>query len=124
MNETNTKAEEPKKADKPAAKEGKEKKIKRALSDEQKDALKKLRVLKSDTQAALLKEHMSSARKVKKAVQKALADGPATIPELAKKVDAPADRILWTMTGLRKYGVVDADGVDGDYPRYKLAEKL
>jgi hypothetical protein len=105
-------------ADEPAAapKSGKKK-----LSARQKAALKDLRALKGEAQAAILKQHMNDTRKGKKALQKALADGDATIPELAAKTGLPGRQVLWLVAGMRKYGAVVETTTDGDYPRYRLA---
>ena len=94
---------------------------KRRLSDQQKAALKELRALKGEKQAAILKEHMSATRKGKKALQKALGDADGTVPELAAKTGLPSHQVLWLISGMRKYGVVVETTTDGDYPRYELA---
>jgi predicted Rossmann fold nucleotide-binding protein DprA/Smf involved in DNA uptake len=94
---------------------------KKTLSAEQKVALKDLRSLKGEAQAAILKEHMNATRKGKKALQKALGDGDGTVPELAAKTGLPSQQVLWLLAGMRKYGVVVETGTDGDYPRYQLA---
>ena len=94
---------------------------KKKLSEQQKAALKELRTLKGEAQAAILKEHMNATRKGKKALQKALEDGDATVPELATKTGLPSQQVLWLIAGMRKYGVVAETTTDGDYPRYQLA---
>jgi hypothetical protein len=94
---------------------------KRQLSEEQKAALKELRALKGDGQAALLKEHMSATRKGKKALLEALEGADGTVPELAAKTGLPSRQVLWLIAGMRKYGVVVETTTDGDYPRYELA---
>ena len=115
---------ETKSPDKPAPTDGgaPKKKKKRQLSDKQKAGLKELRALKSEVQAARLKETMSATRKGKKAVKAALEEKPLTVPEIAEKIDLPARQVLWMLTSLRKYGEVNDGEVDGDYPRYELVK--
>jgi len=95
---------------------------KRKLSEGQKAALKELRILKSNDQAARLKETMNLSRKGKKAVMNALEEKPLTVPEIAAMVDLPTRQVLWLLTSLRKYGEVKDGEVDGDYPRYELVQ--
>lgn len=70
-----------------------------------------------------LKASVKVFNKRKAAIKKALKDGPKTVPELAEATELDAADVLWTITGMRKYGFAVEDGVDGDYPKYALPEK-
>jgi predicted transcriptional regulator len=59
----------------------------------------------------------------KTAIKRALAGGPRTIPEIAEAAGLSTRTILWTVTAMRKYGVVVEDSTDGSYVRYALAAK-
>lgn len=70
-----------------------------------------------------LKASVKTFNKRKAAIKKALKDGPKTVPELAEATELDAADVLWTITGMRKYGFAVEGGVDGDYPQYALPEK-
>jgi predicted Rossmann fold nucleotide-binding protein DprA/Smf involved in DNA uptake len=67
---------------------------------------------------ALLKEQ----KKVQQKLLGALKDKPMTVPQLAAATELPADRVLWFVAALRKYGVLVENGMSGDYPLYEMAE--
>ena len=48
---------------------------------------------------------------------------PRTIPEAAQATSIPADKVLWFVAAMKKYGVVVEAGMCGDYPLYKKAEE-
>jgi len=57
------------------------------------------------------------------AIRKALAESPRTVPELAEATGLPSRTVLWVVTAMRKYGMVNEDSLDGSYPRYALTPK-
>lgn len=59
----------------------------------------------------------------KTAIKRALAGGPLTVPEIAEAAGLSTQKILWTITAMRKYGTVLEDSTDGSYVRYALAAK-
>jgi hypothetical protein len=67
-----------------------------------------------------LLERVRVQNHTKAAVRRALADGPATPPEVARATGISARDAFWTLIALRKYGVVVEDGGDGNYVRYAL----
>ena len=48
---------------------------------------------------------------------------PCTIPEVAQATGIPAEKVLWFVAAMKKYGLVEETGMCGDYPLYKKAEE-
>jgi len=48
---------------------------------------------------------------------------PRTVPEAAQATGIPADKVLWFIAAMRKYGIVVEAGMCGDYPLYQKAEE-
>lgn len=92
------------------------------LTPGQREALKALKAWRGEAQTERLKAHQVEGRKARKAVASALGNGPATVPELAAATGLPARTVLWQVTAMKKYGEAREVEVDGDYPRYGLAE--
>jgi predicted ArsR family transcriptional regulator len=62
----------------------------------------------------MLKEQQA----VRKALRRALQAGPRSVPQLAEAIGAPADAVLWHVTSMKKYGLVEEVGMDEDEPYY------
>ncbi len=73
--------------------------------------------------SAELLERVRVQNHVKAAVRRALAAGPMTPREVAAAAEISPREALWTLTALRKYGVVAEDGEAGDYVRYALTRE-
>lgn len=73
--------------------------------------------------SAELLERVRVQNHVKAAVRRALAAGPMTPREVATAAEISPREALWTLTALRKYGVVAEDGEEGDYVRYALTRE-
>jgi uncharacterized protein (UPF0218 family) len=58
-----------------------------------------------------------------KAIKKALADGPRTVPEITGETDLPSSRVMYYIAGMLKYGQVEEADQAGHYMRYRLAAK-
>jgi hypothetical protein len=56
----------------------------------------------------------------KTAIKRALAAGPLTVPEVAAAAAIDPADALWSLTAMRKYGLVVEDSVDGSYVRFAL----
>jgi len=67
------------------------------------------------------KEYMALRRKIREA----LADGEATIPQIAHKTGIPADQVVFVVMTLRKFDEIVAGEMDDmdEYYYYKLSEK-
>ncbi|HVN15506.1 MAG TPA: hypothetical protein VMT73_07175 [Anaerolineales bacterium] len=48
---------------------------------------------------------------------------PHTVPEAAQATGLPADKVLWFVAAMKKYGIVEEAGMCGDYPLYKTAKE-
>ena len=59
---------------------------------------------------------------LRKRIREALADGEATIPEIAAKSGIPADQVVFIVMTMRKYNEVVAGEMDDshEYYQYKL----
>ena len=59
---------------------------------------------------------------LRKRIREALADGEATIPEIAIKTEIPADQVVFILMTMRKYNEVVAGEMNDDreYYYYKL----
>jgi len=91
--------------------------------DERKTEINKLLKRLNAERADHLKVVREKQKKVmvpRRALKKALADGPQTVPTLAKAVDLSTDEVLWHIAAMRYYGVVAEDEQDGDYFKYRL----
>ena len=90
-------------------------------NEERKEFLKRLR-----KERAAQVERARELQKVKKAVRRkvksALAGGPVTVPAVALSTEIETDTVLWHITAMKKYGLAVEDGMDGDWPLYRLPE--
>jgi predicted Rossmann fold nucleotide-binding protein DprA/Smf involved in DNA uptake len=68
---------------------------------------------------ALLKEQ----KRMQKDLCALLREKPRTVPEVAEATGIPADKVLWFLAAMRKYGIVTEAGMCGDYPLYAEAEE-
>jgi DNA-directed RNA polymerase specialized sigma subunit len=61
---------------------------------------------------------------LRKKIREALADGEATIPEIAAKSGIPADQVVFIVMTMRKYNEIVAGEMDDlhEYYQYKLSE--
>jgi predicted Rossmann fold nucleotide-binding protein DprA/Smf involved in DNA uptake len=96
-----------------------EKTMEKQNKDAKKEAMKNLRAQrkKSIEQASAM---MKQQKKQVKAILAFLESGEATIPEIAEGVHMPADKTLWYMATLKKYGQIVEGPKDGSFFKYKL----
>ena len=66
---------------------------------------------------ALLKEQQA----IRRQICQALRDGPKIVPELAAATGLPAHQILWHITAMKKYNLVQETGMCGEYYLYQLS---
>jgi predicted Rossmann fold nucleotide-binding protein DprA/Smf involved in DNA uptake len=83
------------------------------------EQLKKLNELHGPV-AQELRDYVAAQNKAQKAVLDALKEGPKTVPELAAATGLGAEKTLWYVTGLRKYGKLEDIPGRGIYPKYTL----
>ncbi len=67
-------------------------------------------------------QQLKDFTKAKKNLINALKEKEKTIPQLAKELDLPADKILFQLMTLLKYGLVESGDIDDmdEYFYYKL----
>lgn len=68
---------------------------------------------------ALLKEQNAMRRKITQVMR----DAAKTVPEIATETELPAHEVLWHVTAMKKYGLVQEMGMDGEYYLYQMAEE-
>lgn len=60
---------------------------------------------------------------IRQSIVAVLQEESKTIPELARRVELPADEVFWHVMGMKKYGqVAEAEQVDG-YFKYALIDE-
>lgn len=92
--------------------------------DEAKDRiqlLKRLREQHADT-VTQTQDKLKTQQAIRKQIRHALTKGPMTVPEVAQAIDLPTDTVLWHVTAMKKYDLVDEVGMSGEYYQYQLAE--
>ncbi|HEY9165323.1 MAG TPA: hypothetical protein VIS48_04090 [Candidatus Kryptonia bacterium] len=70
-------------------------------------------------------ELLKKQQAARKLLEKAMLDGPHSIPHLAQQTGIPADEVLWHVASMKKYGIVVEVGTDesGDYFVYSLSKE-
>ena len=66
---------------------------------------------------ALLKKQQA----VRRQMCQVLRDGPKTVPEVATATGLPAHRVLWHITAMKKFNLVEEAGMCGEYYLYQLS---
>jgi predicted transcriptional regulator len=69
---------------------------------------------------ALLKEQQT----VRRQICRQLRSGPKTVPEIAEATSLPAHEILWHITAMKKYSLVQEVGQCGEYYQYAMAKEI
>lgn len=69
-------------------------------------------------------EQLKHFTKTKKLILDALKEGEKTIPDLAQELDKPADKIMYYLMSLLKYGLVETGEIDDmdEYFLYKIKD--
>jgi predicted transcriptional regulator len=68
-------------------------------------------------------EMLKSQKQAQQAITKSLKEQPRTVPAIATLAGLPSKDVLWWLAAMKKYGLVAEEGMDGDYPIYKLVEE-
>jgi hypothetical protein len=61
-------------------------------------------------------------RETLKVITEALKAGPRTVPEIAGATQLPAQKVMWFVMAMKRYGTLAEAGRAGDYLRYGLKE--
>ena len=72
---------------------------------------------------ARTQELLKLQKQAQQAITKALKEQPRSVPDVALNTGLPSKDVLWWLAALKKYGLVAEDGMNGDYPIYKLVEE-
>jgi DNA-binding transcriptional ArsR family regulator len=70
--------------------------------------------------SAEMKAYYERFKEVRKLLKAALAEGFATVPQLAAATKLPSAEVLWHVMALREYGLVREGEQRGDYLTYAL----
>jgi predicted transcriptional regulator len=90
--------------------------------DRKKVDLKQLRQERSETvkmTQQLLKEQQS----VRKRIQAEISDQARSVPDVAQVIGLPAAQVLWHLMAMKKYGLIQESGMDGQYYLYEIAKE-
>ncbi len=85
----------------------------------QKTALKRLRSERAD-HIERVRKSQNVIRETRRALKKALEDGPRTVPDLAGATGRTTDDVLWHVAAMRAYGIVTEDEQEESYFKYRL----
>ena len=70
-----------------------------------------------------LKERNKKNNKIRKAIFKAMENGPMTIPEISLESGIPSHEVLWHVATSLRYRLVEpVEKTDEDYWKYKLSK--
>jgi len=84
--------------------------------------LKELRQEHAET-VARTQDLLREQKGIHRELCKLLRDGSKTVPDLAEAIDLPSEDVLWHVTALKKFDIVEEDGMCGDYVLYKQVEE-
>ncbi|MEX1247727.1 MAG: hypothetical protein WEA61_04545 [Anaerolineales bacterium] len=65
-------------------------------------------------------ELLKSQKLLQQEISKALKEQPRSVPDVAAATGIPSREILWWLASMKKYGLVVEDGMQDDYPLYRL----
>ena len=88
---------------------------------EKKAAMKSLRQERKQKIKAIAAT-MKKKKKDVKAIKEQLENDVGTVPRIARKTGISADKVLWYIAALKKYGEISEAEKDGGYFRYVLTE--
>jgi predicted transcriptional regulator len=86
------------------------------------ELLKQLREQYADT-VAKTQERLKEHNAIRKEIRKALGEGPKTVPDVAAATNLPSHQVLWHLTAMRKYDLIEEGEMDGEYYLYQLPQE-
>lgn len=89
------------------------------LTDDHKAALRRFRDQRRE-RGEDPAEYAKQFRRERLAIEAALKNGAATVPDIAMATGLSGKQVLWHLTGMRKYGLAREAGQTGEHPRYEL----
>jgi len=85
------------------------------------ELLKQLRETHAET-FSLTQDLLKAQKHLQQEITKVITAQSKTVPEVAAATGAPRHEVLWWLTTMKKYGLVAEDGMQEDYPLYRLVE--
>lgn len=95
---------------------------KREATQARSQMLKQLRETHKES-ADRAQELLKAQKAVRQKLCQPMRDTPKTIPELAEATGIPAPEILWHITAMKKYGLIEETGMCGEYYLYQKREE-
>jgi predicted transcriptional regulator len=92
---------------------------------EKSDAKKRMKLLKqlreehADT-VARTQERLKEQNAMRKAIRHVLSTGPKTVLDVADATNLPSHQVLWHLTAMKKYDLVEEAEIEGEYYLYRL----
>jgi len=85
----------------------------------------KLKTLKEERKDILErnKERLKKQNQELNLIKKALKNGPMTVPSIASATGLEADKVLWYVMAMKKYGEIDEGDLADGYFNYTLLAK-
>ena len=95
------------------------------IDPDKKEKKEALKTLKKERKEWIIKASgvMKAQKTAIKAIKTALKNGKGTIPAIAEATGIPADKVLWYIAALKKYGEVTEGQKESGYFQYILAEE-
>ena len=89
--------------------------------EEAKKRSRMLKDLRSKHQATVerTQEQFREQKKIEREICSQIREESKTVPEIAEHIGLPTRRVLWFLTALAKYDIVQEDGMCGEYVLYK-----
>lgn len=84
--------------------------------------LKRLREEHGET-VARTQARLKAQKALRRQLCQPMRDGPKTIPELAEATGIPAIEVLWHITAMKKYDLIEETGMCGEYYLYQRREE-
>jgi len=85
------------------------------------ELLKQLRETHAET-FSRTQDLLKAQKHLQQEISKVITEQGRTVPEVAAATGAPGHEVLWWLATMKKYGLVAEDGMQADYPLYKLVE--
>jgi predicted transcriptional regulator len=74
----------------------------------------------------IAQELLKNQQSIRKTLERAMQGAPRSVPQLATQTGLSTHVVLWHVTAMKKYGLVEEMGLDesGDYYLYQLSEEV
>lgn len=95
---------------------------KREIAQARTQLLKQLRETHKES-TARAQELLKAQKAVRQQLCQPMRDAPKTILELASATGIPAPEVLWHITAMKKYDMVEEAGMCGEYYLYQRREE-